>query len=233
MAAASPTIRRYHHGNLAEELIAAATAMAARGGPDAVVLREVARTVGVSPTAAYRHFAGQADLQDAVKDVALQRLADHMRAAAAGWSDDEAPATTGDSHATPQHARPQHARAQHAAPQHAAIRRLVAIGRGYFDFALTEPGLFRCFCIGLPMTDKAGLGDEPAFGVLTEALDALVDCGLLSTERRAEGADIAAWASVHGLAVLCLDGPLADLPRADQDRLFHQTIDVLLHGLLG
>ena len=161
-----------------------------------------------------------------------------MRSAAAGWADGEPAAATGHRRGTSRRASPrqstvQNVQLEEATPQHAAIRRLVAIGRGYFDFALTEPGLFRCFCIGLPLTDKMGLGDEPAFGVLAEALDALVDCGLLSTERRAEGADIAAWASVHGLAVLCLDGPLADLPRADQDRLFHQTIDVLLHGLFG
>lgn len=217
MSAAGPTARRYHHGNLAEELIAAATVMAAQGGPDAVVLREVARTVGVSPTAAYRHFAGQADLQNAVKDVALRRLADHMRATAARWAGDDSPAATGPRPGT---------------PQQAAIRRLIAIGRGYVDFALAEPGLFRCFCIGLPMTADVGLGDGPAFGVLTEALDAMVDCGLLSDERRAAGADIAAWSAVHGLAVLCLDGPLADLPRAEQDRLYDQAVDVLLHGLL-
>jgi AcrR family transcriptional regulator len=44
---ASAAERPYHHGNLAEALVDAALEMAAEGGPDAVVLREVARRVGV------------------------------------------------------------------------------------------------------------------------------------------------------------------------------------------
>ena len=67
--------RRYHHGDLANALTAAATELARDGGPEAVVLREAARKVGVSATAAYRHFAGHGDLIHAVKELAQERLA--------------------------------------------------------------------------------------------------------------------------------------------------------------
>src|SRR5699024_11035789 len=42
-----------------------------------------------------------------------------------------------------------------SSPQEHAVRRLEAIGRGYVDFALTEPGLFRSFCLGLPIPGPA------------------------------------------------------------------------------
>lgn len=215
--------RPYHHGSLATALLDQALEMAAEGGPEAVVLREVARRVGVSATAAYRHFAGQADLTTAVKHAALDRLAEHMRAALAahdGGSTDHAGQVPLPGIAA-------------GSPQERAARRLEAIGRAYFDFAITQQGLFRCFCLGLPIPGAAQLADESAFGVLADALADLVEAGILTPERRAAGVDIALWSAVHGLAVLCLDGPLADLPREHQYALLTTVTDVLFHGLAG
>ena len=65
----------YHHGDLANALAAAAAQLAREGGPDAVVLREAARRVGVSATAAYRHFASHNDLfEEVAKFRAARRL---------------------------------------------------------------------------------------------------------------------------------------------------------------
>jgi len=47
----------YHHGDLRAALLDAADTLLDQGGDGAVSLREVARMAGVSPTAAYRHFA--------------------------------------------------------------------------------------------------------------------------------------------------------------------------------
>jgi len=215
--------RPYHHGNLAEALVDEGLHMAAEGGPEAVVLREVARRVGVSATAAYRHFAGQADLIDAVKHAALDRLAKHMRAALAAHD-------RGDADIAGQVPLPGIAT---GSAQQRAARRLEAIGRAYFDFAITQQGLFRCFCLGLPLPGSVTLQEESAFGVLADVLDDLVAAGLLTTERRAAGVDVALWSAVHGLAVLCLDGPLADLPREQQYALLTTVTDVLFHGLAG
>ncbi|WP_439815980.1 TetR/AcrR family transcriptional regulator [Zavarzinia sp. CC-PAN008] len=52
----------YHHGALREALIEAAEALLEEGGPKAVSLREVARRVGVSHNAPYRHFADRETL---------------------------------------------------------------------------------------------------------------------------------------------------------------------------
>src|ERR1700712_1148714 len=68
----------YHHGALRQALVAAGVELAQEGGPHAVVLREVARRVGVSPNAAYRHFTALPDLLAAVADAALGALARSM-----------------------------------------------------------------------------------------------------------------------------------------------------------
>lgn len=47
---------RYHHGNLREALIEAALDLIAERGPAGFTFAEVARSVGVSPAAPYRHF---------------------------------------------------------------------------------------------------------------------------------------------------------------------------------
>ena len=67
--------KTFRHGDLRNALVAAGVEMARVGGPDAVVLREATRQAVVSPNAAYRHFANQAALLDAVRSVCLSRLA--------------------------------------------------------------------------------------------------------------------------------------------------------------
>jgi AcrR family transcriptional regulator len=208
----------YHHGDLANALTAAATQMARDGGPEAVVLREAARKVGVSATAAYRHFSGYGDLIHAVKECAQDNLAGAIRAELTSTS------TLDD-------------------PEAEVLRRLRAIGTGYLRFALSEPGLFRT---AFTRADKgsapfdaatfeeraAGMAASPAFAMLAEILDRLVEVGLLAPERRPY-AEIFAWSATHGLAMLLLDGPLAALPPEVQDDVIARTIDGVVHGLIG
>src|SRR3954464_6149728 len=68
----------YRHGDLRAALLAAGLDLAREGGPDAVVLREATRRVGVSPNAAYRHFSDRAALLAAVSDPAQALVADRM-----------------------------------------------------------------------------------------------------------------------------------------------------------
>jgi AcrR family transcriptional regulator len=85
--------RAYHHGDLRRALVEAATELASAGGVDGVVLREAARQVGVSPSAAYRHVASREGLLAAVGAAARQRLAARMLAADAGGPADHFRAT--------------------------------------------------------------------------------------------------------------------------------------------
>src|SRR3982074_1944084 len=67
--------KTFRHGDLRNALVTAGLEMARAGGPNAVILREATRQAGGSPNAAYRHFAGQAELLDAVRSACLSRLA--------------------------------------------------------------------------------------------------------------------------------------------------------------
>ncbi len=54
--------RSYHHGNLRAELLDTAVAQLREQGAEALSLRALARAVGVSQTAPYRHFADKNEL---------------------------------------------------------------------------------------------------------------------------------------------------------------------------
>jgi AcrR family transcriptional regulator len=73
---------RYHHGDLRSECVGAAIDLLETCGDAAEVsLRAVARRVGVSAGAPYRHFADRDALMSAVAAVGYQDLARSMRAA--------------------------------------------------------------------------------------------------------------------------------------------------------
>jgi AcrR family transcriptional regulator len=76
--------RPYRHGNLPIALQAAARQILDENGLQAVGLRETARRVGVSATAAYRHFTNKEDLLASVAAEGFQELAAAMKGATWG-----------------------------------------------------------------------------------------------------------------------------------------------------
>jgi AcrR family transcriptional regulator len=76
--------RPYRHGNLPVALQAAARQILNENGLHAVGLRETARRVGVSATAAYRHFTSKEDLLASVAAEGFHELAGAMRSATRG-----------------------------------------------------------------------------------------------------------------------------------------------------
>lgn len=65
---------RYHHGNLRDDLLAAALELLRGGNEEAVTLRAVARRAGVSQTAPYRHFSDKGALLAAVAETGFAQL---------------------------------------------------------------------------------------------------------------------------------------------------------------
>jgi len=200
----------YRHGDLRRSLIDAGVDLARAGGPDAVVLREATRRAGVSPNAAYRHFADRAELVNAVSDAAQGFAAAAMEAELAQLppADDVA----------------------------SAQERLRAVGIGYLRFARDEPGLFRV-AFGVPggldrafVAEKAGPGGTSPFGLLAGALDDLVRVGALPAERR-PAAELLAWSAVHGLAMLILEGPLHDLDEEIRVLAGRGVVEMVVRGL--
>jgi len=74
--------RAYHHGDLRSALIEAGLATLEDTGLDSISLRELARSVGVSPTAVYRHFPDKQALLTALGREALRLLGEAQRFAA-------------------------------------------------------------------------------------------------------------------------------------------------------
>ena len=85
----------YHHGDLRAALVDEALGLIERGSLDDLSLREVARNVGVSATAVYRHFPSKEDLLKALALQGLALLAEQQRKAAARAARGEAFAQTG------------------------------------------------------------------------------------------------------------------------------------------
>ena len=76
--------RGYHHGNLREAMVEAALNLIAERGPNGFTFAEVARMVGVSGAAPYRHFRDRNALMEEVALIGFQRFAaDLLRA----WDD--------------------------------------------------------------------------------------------------------------------------------------------------
>jgi AcrR family transcriptional regulator len=184
-------------GAVRSALIEAGVELARSGGPDAVVLREVTRKVGVVPNAAYRHFADRDALLVAVRDEAVSELAQRM---ADGMSK---------------------VRAGPHTPTGARLR-LQAVGKAYLEFARTEPGLFDTAFSAADHPTVSGSGAAQPLEHLQAALDDLVAAGLLDPAHR-PNIEYPTWATVHGLAVL-LRGPLRALPGRDKNRLQMQTL---------
>ena len=169
----STSARPYHHGDLRNALVVAATGLAAQDGPDGVVLREAARRIGVSPSAAYRHFPNREGLLAVVGSQARRALAARMIAAmdAAGGSREAS----------------------------AAIKRFRACGREYIRFALEDPGLFAVAF--RPSPPELFVPEDPSpYHILSGSLDELDRAGLLAVPRA--GVEEYAWVGVHGAAVL-------------------------------
>ena len=73
--------QNYHHGNLPAALVEVAKDLIVERGLEGFTLREVARRVGVTHVAAYRHYADRHALLAAVAEHGFQRLRRRLDAA--------------------------------------------------------------------------------------------------------------------------------------------------------
>ncbi|MDP3317245.1 MAG: TetR/AcrR family transcriptional regulator [Devosia sp.] len=80
---------RYHHGDLRRALVAGGLVLLEEKGASALGLREIARLVGVSAAAPYRHFADRKALLEAVAAEGFRGFAAAMAKAAEGLPEAE------------------------------------------------------------------------------------------------------------------------------------------------
>jgi AcrR family transcriptional regulator len=178
----------YHHGSLPQALLEAAEAVLRRDGIGGMTLRAIAREAGVSHTAPQHHFGDTAGVLSELAASGHRRLAASMAAKAEG---------------TP-----------------AGLARRKAIARGYVSFAADNPDLLRLM-FRSEMLDNARMSLVEARQLSAHALTGTFDAppkrtpGESATFGRLDAAQAitmtAAWAYVHGLASLLIDGRLRGL----------------------
>jgi AcrR family transcriptional regulator len=76
-------LNTYHHGDLRDALIKAALREAEQGGPEAISIKALAKELGVSQPAPYRHFADREALLAAATAEAFRQFTAMLRAAMA------------------------------------------------------------------------------------------------------------------------------------------------------
>lgn len=179
--------------------------MSRTGGANAIVLREATRRSGVTPRAAYRHFADHDALLRAVARAALAEMAitiDRRQVDAAGGVASLVGVGLG-------------------------YIQFALDEPGWFDVAFFAMG-------GMIATDAAEFdpasGRSP-YRLLEGALASLVDENLLDVTRVGDAA-IMCWAGVHGFATLTSRGPLRELPRNVVDRQAEQLVADLVAAVI-
>ncbi len=184
-------------------MLDAALQLITRQGAEALTLRGAARRAGVSQAAPYRHFADKRALLAGVAEEGFRALTAAMRGAMA--ASDQNP-----------------------------LSRFRALGLAYVDFAVAHPAQFRVM-FGRETADKepyATLRDTAAetLGLLVAALE---ECQRAALARAGEPGELAvsAWAMVHGLSSLVLDGQLGAPTRERVEQLAHAVTAILFLGL--
>ena len=177
MSTRPPQRQGYHHGDLRGALLDTGLRLLRSRSVDDLGLRELAREVGVSPAAIYRHFPDKQALMAALAAEGLERLA----------------------------------RAQQQATRSAGGGKagFLASGLAYVRFAVENPALFRLVFSAAQHSDPLEAQTDcvsTALRDLRRDIEQLMPAAAAPAERKA--AALHAWALVHGLAQLVLDGQI-------------------------
>jgi AcrR family transcriptional regulator len=198
----------YHHGELRKALIAATLKLIPTMGVRELSLRAVARRAGVSHSASYRHFSSKESLLAAIAEQGFILLAEAMRSAIE--------AHPGNS-----------------------LAKLQAAGTGYVTFGLQHPHHLQIMFGG-------AIGRFEEYPTLVAAakharqqLTGVVNEGLTSGAVRTANeqlVQVAAWAIVHGLAVLMAGGQVqtpagVELSQAEKAAMANGVTRLFCEGL--
>jgi AcrR family transcriptional regulator len=190
--------KEYHHGDLRNALIEAAATLIVEKGIDNVSLREVARKAGVSHAAPYHHFSNKSGLLAAVAEEGFSRFNGYQE------------------------------RAFRMARTKPPLDRLKALGHAYIRFAVANPSFFRImFRYDISDPYKYPLFTALSKKTFDRLFDTISECLKAKnlTVNPLEPA-IRAWALVHGLVTLWLDGRLKQVPDPKQtmDNIIDQSV---------
>jgi AcrR family transcriptional regulator len=199
--------RAYHHGDLRQALLDVALDMLEKSDSEQLSLRAIARQAGVSRAAPYHHFTDREALLSAVAAEGFKKLRSEMTA----------PADSTDS--TP-------------------LQHMQDMGVAYVRFAVAHPRLYM-------LMFSSQLRDRETHPELkTEADAALASlASAMSESMQREGNNdgngeslvLGAWALVHGLAMLIIDGRAGGKNPSDKqvESLVRNTTRIIGRGVAG
>ena len=198
----SSATRPYHHGALRQALVAEALRVISEHGEAALSLRDLARRLGVSHAAPYRHFATMDALMAAIAEEGFELLAaDVERAVANEANPVEQLGEAGWAYVR-------------FALEHPHHFRVMFNGRltGGEEFAGLQAAMSRSYAALLRTIEAGQVAGEIAGADVRE----------LATS---------AWVHVHGLATLLLECQLGASSLADSERIARRAIEILICGL--
>lgn len=176
----TPRRSSYHHGNLAETLIAATIEIVEERGVEHLSVREAAKRAGVSPGAPFQHFRSKTALLTAVAEQAMGRLTQAVATAQANADPD----------------RP--------------VNVLEAIGLGYLQWALANPTHFEIInsrtLIDFEASDSLRTQNEAIRQRMFELLTQARERSQLIQGLELNYIVLTARALVYGLARMAIDG---------------------------
>lgn len=211
----------YHHGNLRQALLDTAMEALTSEGMDKLSLRGLAKTLGVTPTAVYGHFADKVGLMVELRTQGFVQFRECMYAAL-----DNLPAGT---------------------PAEDKVR---ALGHAYMHFALNHSHLFDAMFFWTPDLERItpeciqqGAGSEQL--LRATLIEMLRENGREVDASCAAVASFSAWALVHGLSTLLRTGSIegavhceswpeefsAQHPQSRQADVIEQLLTIQIEGL--
>ncbi|PZU06059.1 TetR/AcrR family transcriptional regulator [Sphingomonas sp.] len=193
--------KRYHHGDLRRTMLDTALAMLTEENGWQFTLRELARRAGVSHTASYKHFPDKAALLAELALIGMDRLRTALLA---------------------------------ARPSEAVTLRnqFIEMSRAYVRFGTENPNLYRLMFSADARESASGRLKEHGVAALAVLVDLIEEGQRLGWLRKGEVVEQvgAAWAHLHGVTLLTLDGLLGP-DVVGSDRASDAALLVLLEGL--
>lgn len=168
--------KKYHHGDLKEQLLEAVRELIERNGPEGWSIAEACRLAGVSTAAPYKHFKDRDDILRSVILSGMKRMGASMQDAAASYpaGDPNRIVALGKSYIDFARAEP-----------------------GIFAMMFGRTGAHA----NAPELEEEGRGKYAiVLGVVSEHL------GLPMDNPEVNARAYALWCAVHGHSFLCLDG---------------------------
>ncbi|WP_281647122.1 TetR/AcrR family transcriptional regulator [Parendozoicomonas sp. Alg238-R29] len=170
----------YHHGNLRQALLAVAFEHLKKTGPEKLSLRALAREIGVSQTAPYRHFPNKNLLFVAMAVEGFKKLEQRIRETSQAHDDASEALLSGAEHYIA------------FAQENPALYRLM-FGSALNEWRKPE------FMHGAP---------PAAFAALVEVMEKAISQGSITDEYPAWFLAKNCWAQIHGHAMMAIDGML-------------------------